>query len=327
MISPVALLKKSESRPWSGVRGGFTLVELVITIGIAAAVITAAVLALGAFQRARGTANLIAVVDIGSSRASSFFDLGTSTIQTWNAPSFGRRALAEEMRDVFLEDVAQSSAVFALARETNDSLRPDTLVVPVPAPSSPDQFRTALIAADASAGTVFSSETTILRRSDPSSTVPVNSSIFLIGPSSPESLNIRAIYEIDFVPITAGGNNAESGTYAAVRRYVGGALTFFYDVFYPADETVDILGGLAETRNAAFSPVARRFSDTEAASWFDTDRRPRAFYFFWWPDPGVSRLNGEILVQSFPVGDPREAYPNMAGRTAFFLTVPQFPSQ
>jgi type II secretory pathway pseudopilin PulG len=305
----------------------FTLVELLVTISIAALVITSAILALGALQRARETANLVAVVDIGSGLALSFYDLGQSTIQTWNAPSFGRRALADEMRDVFLDDVAQSTAVFALAREAHASLRPNTLAVPIPAPRTPDEFRAALVAAEASADTVFSTLTTVLRRSNSSDPIPVNSSIFLIGPSSPGSLNIRAIYEIDFVEIEESSNNPVAGIYATARRYVSGSLTFFYDVFYPADEVVTGNAGLAETRNAPFSPVARYFSDTEGSLWFETGRRPRAFYFFWWPDPGAGRLNGEIFAQSLATGDPRQDYPNMGRRTAFFLAVPQFPSQ
>lgn len=306
---------------------GFTLVELIVTVSIAVAVIASAVIAIGAFQRSRETSNLVAVVNIGSSRASTFFQMGTADIQTWNAPSFGRRALAEEMRDVFLDDVAQSSAVFALARESNETFRPGTLAVPVPAPSSPDDFRAALIAANASAASIFSSQSTVLRRADSSATLPVNSSIFLIGPSSHGTLNIRAIYEIDFVSIAAGGSNPSGGVYAAVRRYVDGTLTFFYDVFYPADETISTSGALAEQRTAPFSPVGRFFSDVDAASWFEGGRRPRAFYFFWWPDPGVPRLAGEIFSQSLPVGDPRQDYPNMGQRTAFFMVVPQFPSQ
>jgi hypothetical protein len=50
----------------------------------------------------------------------------------------------------------------------------------------------------------------------------------------------------------------------------------------------------------------------------------RPFYFVWWPDPTARHLGP--VPNTFATSDPRQAYNQMAGRTAFMFTVPMFPA-
>jgi hypothetical protein len=42
------------------------------------------------------------------------------------------------------------------------------------------------------------------------------------------------------------------------------------------------------------------------------------------PDPAARHLGA--VANTFPTSDPRQAYNQMAGRTAFMFTVPMFPA-
>jgi prepilin-type N-terminal cleavage/methylation domain-containing protein len=297
-------LLSRKNHPCGG-RRGFSLVELLITAAIAAAVITAAVLMYGAMTQNRDRIDAVAILDLPAQVLEDFYQLEDTLLQTWSAPSFGRRAVAEDLREVFLLDLADSIGVFVLSRATNATLRPlpGVLTVgPIP-PTTPNDFRALLTVFDGQAETIFAPYTT--------AAPGPNASLFLIGPSPPGNLIVRAVYEFDQLGSTTEGGEIP-GTYASVRRYAGGDLTAFYDVFFP--QAPPEFGPWA-----AFSPVARFFPAVG-------NTRP-PFYFIWWPDPAQTHIESEINLATFGVGDPRADYPNMGGRTAFFLVVPQFPSQ
>jgi hypothetical protein len=283
----------------------FSLVELLVTAALSAAVITAAVLLYGAMTQNRARIDAVAVLALPEQILADFYDLEDTLLQTWSAPSFQRRAVAEDLREVLLLDLADSIGFFVLSRPTNAVLRPLPGVIPVGVapPATPNQFLQLLMAADARAENVFAPY-------DGAAPGP-NASFFLLGPSPPGNLVVRAVYEFDQLTATTEGGGV-AGNYASVRRYAGGELTAYYDVFFP--EAPSEFGPWAP-----FSPVARFFPPVGQA-------RP-PFYFVWWPDPAQSHLEGEIRLHTFAAGDPRADYPNMGGRTAFFLVIPQFPSQ
>lgn len=275
--------------------------ELLVTAGIAAAVITTGVLLFGSITQARESMTSAVDVEIGNTVYSNFYGANATItkVQTVATPNFDRRALAEELRTFFFEDLQYSSAVFCLSRAGHTSLHPTFLNYTGTPPAIPNDFRTDLIAQDAAAGAIFTAYTT--------ASTGGNASIFLIQPSVSGNLTIRAIYDIDLVTTTN-----PAGTYASVRRYVGNTFTAYYDVFYPEQAADD-------PRTAPFTPLLRYFPSDAT--------KPKPFYFVWWPDPGIAPLNGDNRVETYASGDPRLDYLRMGDRTSFFMVVPQFPSQ
>lgn len=280
--------------------GGFTLMELLVTAGIAAGVITAAVMLYATVSSARNSMDSRVEVDIGDAAAAGFYELAAETnLLTWEAPNFGRRAMAEELRTSFLNDLKNTSGVFCLSRPGTTSLRWLDLPYSGNVPTTPNEFRQKLAEENPSATTVFSSYTTVPASND------TGLSIFLVGPSPAGSLSILAIYEVDLVAVAS-----PEGTYASVRRYIGSRFQEYYDVFYTEQNADD-------TRAAPFSPLVR---------YFPAEGSVPAFYFIWWPDPGVWPLQGEVYADTYASGDPRKDYLQMGNRTSFFMVVPQYPS-
>ncbi len=289
-------------------RVGFSLVELVVALAIGVAVITAGVLifqALGAGTRAGGT---YAFVTIGKPAMMNLYGIDAVGTDAFVAPNYARRAQADRLRDLFWEDVGRASAVFCLGRDELNDLRPTTITVPADfrgqVTDSPEAFRILL----ANAATFVSYR---------GASGAKNASIFILRPSiGPGELLVQAVYEVDFVEATS-----PAGTYASVRRYVGAALTDFYDVFYPAGAGA-----------VAFSPVVVAFERLARLGVDEgtvVDRlkvaRDAPFYFLWWPDPAVADLNA-ATTEAFDSTDPRAAYAAMGGRTSLFLVVPMFPA-
>lgn len=292
-------------------RGGFSLVELLVAVAIAACLITAAVMIFQNFASHGGARTSYATVSLGAARA-NFYGGAETTIDVYVAPSYGRAARAEAVREQFLADLQRASAVYCLGRAGLNTIRPASISVPAgfrgDSLDTPDAFR-ALI--DPS-GAVFAA----YRGASPAT----NASIYLLEPSeSASSLAVLAVYDVDLTPTTS-----PAGTYASVRRYVAGTLadSCYYDVFYPAS------GG-----TLAFNPLvvcferrARAVVGEGATERFKVATQ-RPFYFVWWPDPASFQLEA-FAGSGGPYGDldPRSAYAAMGGRTAFFMVVPMFPA-
>lgn len=295
-------------------RDGFSLVELLVTVGIAAAVLSTAVILFAAISSARSTGESSGVVEIGESVFTQFFpqDPPSTRVATFFAPNFGRTASAEELKELLLEDLKQANAVFCLGRTGHDSFRATS--IPLPSgfdPGSldtPGAFRSLLADVDPDTGMIFSGSRGVLPGN--------NLSMFVLAPSSlPGELNIRAIYEVDLVE-----TSTPPGVYASVRRYVGNTLSSFYDVFYPDRGEPYALSPLA----VCFEREVRAAVDEGA--FIDPFKRAseRPFYFVWWPDPAIAVYSSTDAT--FDSGDPRSNYSTIGEATSLFFVVPMFPS-
>lgn len=292
---------------------GFSLLELLFTAGIAALVLATAVIVYGAMVSARSNRDARLTIDLGETIATHFYDLDESQIQVWTAPNFGRAAVAEELREVFLDDLAGANAVFCLSRTTHDSLRPTTLSLTGVDPSrldTPDAFLTLL-------NSLYPAATGLHTPYRGAAPEP-NLSLFMLEPSpAATELAVRAIYELDLVEM-----DDPAGTYASVRRYVGGTITAYYDIFYPESDLA-----------AAFLPVTVMFERRNRLALDEGDEvnafkqaADRPFYFVWWPDPSRRFLEDSTINLALPSSDPRSFYSNMGNRSAFFFVLPMFPS-
>lgn len=305
--------------------GAFTLTEILVSLSIAAMVISAASLL---FQSIGANSKRLAAIvpfPIGTVAANNFFGLTASEISVYSAPNYGRASSAELLREVFWDDVGTATAVHCLARNSINTVRPASIPFP-PAPNpvrldTAEAFRLHLITEFPSASTIFL----------PYRNVPVatNGSIFIMGRSASETdIDMIAVYEIDFL---SSGNPA--GKYATVRRYEDGDLTDYYDAFFP-DPLEPVAG--AEPFQPLFVAFERRSrlgltevpgSHSAPDDWPDRFKvaRERPFYMIWWPDPSVPLLE-PATGWTGASSDPRSEYGHMAGRTSFMFTVPMFPA-
>ncbi|MBE2205752.1 MAG: hypothetical protein IAE94_15580 [Chthoniobacterales bacterium] len=290
-------------------RAGFTFVEIVVAISIAAGVIMVSVLAYGTISRS-GPARRQANVRLTVTNAINFYNSSNAVIAVSEAPSLASAAMAESMRERLVRDISTASAVCCLARNKPNipGLRPTNIALPtnfdIRGMVTPENFRTNLI--DRS-GEVYVSYA--------GATTATNLSIYILG-SSGYSTNVlvRAIYETDLVTVT----NSPPGVYATIRRYVGPTMTDYYHVFYPG-----------QTNN--FSPLAVFFEkeslgDTGTPSvdrYRQAENRP--FYLVWWPDPSRDNLASDYQPESLTNSSPRFVYSGMAGATSLFFVIPAFP--
>jgi hypothetical protein len=292
----------------------FTLVELVVAGAIAMAAITVAVIAFRTLTAAPRASSNDEDVTIGSAAMDAFYAETGDSIVAPSAPSAPQRAQAEVLRTRFYEDLRHASAVFCLGRTNVNTIHPSTIAVSGTfqgrAVGTPEDFRQVLAAADADAATIFEAY-----RGACTST---NGSIFILEPSASLSeLAVRAIYDIDLIATTS-----PLGVYASVKRFVGGSLTNYYHVFYPAGTALG---------NVAFNPLFVAFErNSRAAEGDDTIDRlkvaaGRPFYFIWWPDPAERSLLA-ASSGSYASSEPRASYPAMGGRTSFFFVVPMMPA-
>lgn len=294
---------------------GFTFVELLVTVGIAAAVITVAVLVYGTVSRSNNHSVYGAVALPAGTLAALYSGTSTNnTVQAYFAPNYGRTEKAELLRESLYNDIAHASAVFCLARTGLSSIRPLTFPINSSADfrqcDSAEAFRLLLAAQVPASATVFSSYR--------GAAAATNLSIFVIMPSdNAPYLTVRAVYELDFVSTTS-----PAGTYASVRRFQGESCTDFYDVFYPTS-----------VLTAAFAPTVVQFerkarSGTVDGNTVDQFKRAanRPFYFVWWPDPAMTTLTSDNPANAYNLSDPRTSYAGVAGRTSFFMVLPMFPA-
>lgn len=308
---------------------GFTAAEMLVATAIAAAVIGAATLAYSTVMRGQRQLTGIATVRLPSGAQNNFYAINSTNITSYTAPNFGCVARAESMREKFVADTAQAIGVYCLYRANNtwNTIRPAT--IPSPAYGTvldtPEAFRAYLATAVPASATVFTSYRNY-------GTTP-NVSIFILGYSANAStIPVLAVYDMDFVQATnPNGNGTVIGTYAAVRRYVSGALTSYYDVIYP------VATGQTESWAPPVVAFERRSRLAVAEGSTSIDRfkvaAEQPFYFIFWPDPAadslaipLNALPGGTLNGGFATTDPRRAYNHMAGRTSFMFTVPLFPS-
>lgn len=277
--------------------------------------ITAAVILFAAIASARSDGESSGAVTIGQSLFTQFYpqDPPNERINTFFAPNYGRTAAAEDLREMFWNDLQYSNAVFCLGRTGNASFRTTSLAIPsglqIATVDTPGRFRELLVALDSGNETIFTGNRGVLPGT--------NLSIFILSPSSlPDSLAVRAIYEVDFVTTTT-----PSGVYATVRRYVGNTLSGYYDIFYPTRGGQDYsLSPLA----VAFERKVRETLDEGVAINRYKVAAERPFYFVWWPDPAIAIY--PTLDATLAESDPRSGYPDNGEATSLFFAVPMFPS-
>ncbi|MGH8046394.1 MAG: hypothetical protein ACREKL_04040 [Chthoniobacterales bacterium] len=308
-------MKPAVKRPrarWLPLRAAFSLIELLVGVAITAAVITASVMIYQNLAASGGSRSSYGTVAVGASLPVFYGGTATS-LDAYFAPSYGRAAAAEIVRDQFIEDLQSANAVFCLGRAGANAIHPTTVAVSSSfrgdSLDSPEAFRALLASAVPASASVF----TAYR----GASAATNASIFILMPSdSATALSVLSVYDIDLTPTTS-----PAGTYASVKRYQSGTLTDYYDVFYAAS------GG-----TVAFRPLVVCFERSVRRSLVEGDAIDRLkqaaqqpFYFVWWPDPAAPTLEA-FSTPAYAADDPRASYAAMGGRTAFFFTVPMFPS-
>lgn len=318
--SASTIVKTSKSEfPGKTATGGFSLVEILVASSMAVVVLGTASLLYQTISMNQRRMSEFGPVAVGANQVANYYDgeaTGT-TVDTYIAPHYGRSARAEILREKFWDDVRHANAVFCLARNGLNNIRPDFITIPTGFDmrdvDTPELFRLFLESAIPSSIGVFQNS-----RGAPD--YP-NSTIFVLQPSEyTEFLTVRAVYEIDVQTITNGANT--EGHYALVRRYAFGTRTHYYDVYYHADN-----GGVGSFQ-PVFASLERRERLSVSESSYDLFKvaRDMPFYLIWWPDPGVPNLLGENVANSASISSPLSVYGDMAGKTSFLFTVPVFPA-
>jgi hypothetical protein len=292
--------------------------SLVSALGVS--IIGAGVLAFRAISTQQRRISDYGNVELGSAALANLYGLNATRINTWHAPNYGRAIRADQLRDVFHEDIEVASAVYCLPRAGRSGVRPTSIPLASTVRGvdidTPAAFFNVLAAADASTSSTFATFQGI-----PPANAK-NASVFVIQPtdnSTPTELAVRCIWEIDIIPVST---SSASGTYATVRRYVGIQLTYYYDVFYRDDAST------FGPPIVSFERAARSLSGT--SGFYQADLHP--FYFVWWPDPASPTLrpNGaaaplDASGAAISGGDFRAAYATHYGQTPYFFVVPMFP--
>ncbi len=285
-----------------------------MALAIAAGIISTAVVAYQAATQASNRSRSFGTVELSEDVLFDFYGLSGYYVETYFAPSYGRVAQAEVLRDAFYEDIAYASAVYCLGRSQPATSAQRPSVIPIEPNydarrlDTPEAFRLFLAEAVPATDVVFSAYR--------GASASPNLSIYILMPSDSSSeLWVRATYEVDFVTSVS-----PAGTYASVRRYQGTTCTDYYDIFYPA-----------ATGTVAFRPLVANFErrarqvNVEGSADLLKLAANRPFYFIWWPDPAMPELQS-LSVDAYDAADPRSAYAAMIGRTSFFLVAPMFPA-
>jgi len=269
---------------------GFTYVELIVAISIAAGVLTAAVMAFGTISGTKIVSIRSENITLGTSVLTNFFASTNPLISVPQAPNYGALAQAEIMRERLHQDLSSSVASFLLGRDGLNSTRVETITFTNDGRTimTPMAFRGLLT----NSSDFSSSATNALQT--------VNSSLYILNASTTnDTLRIRCVYETDFVPIAS-----PLGVYASVRRYQGVQLTDYYHIFYPGQTNT-------------FRPAGYVFNRGTV----NGVNVSRPFYLLWWPDP-LARLLPSVTSG----GQARAGYTNMANQTPYFFVIPAFPA-
>jgi prepilin-type N-terminal cleavage/methylation domain-containing protein len=315
---------------------GFSLVELVVASSIAAAVFGAGAILFHTLSVHQNRHSSFTPVTLGNIAVDNYYpinDVSDGQIDAYEAPNYGRAAMAENLRDIFWADMRYATAVYCLGRDVLNTYRPSSIPLPLSKDAreldSPEAFRLHLATVATSTAAIF----TTWRGSSTQN----NGTIFILEPSGfTDSLAVRAVYEID-IQATA----KPLGTYASVRRYNSGDLSDFYDVFYTAERSREsnvLLDGagnplpLVPNAMEVFKPLFVFHEREERLSLAETDydkfknAKDMPFYFIWWPDPAANGLIGETVPAADYASNPTlTAYGNMGGKSAFMFTVPMIP--
>ena len=290
----------------------FTLVELLIAGAIGAAIITAAVVGFGIISNLSsesGSTN----VELPGGAITDLYGADSSFITVGANPNYFQGVQARLLKDRLVRDSAAGTAIFCLGRNFRGSPAIRPLSLPVQqntdfrTNTSPDAFRSTF---SAQLGAFPSGQSGALNWAR-------NASIFVLGTldnvlQTSNNLAVLAVYEVDFVATT----EPAGGTFASVRRFSGtnnAVPTDYYHAFYR---------GEANGANG-FRPLAAFFPRAAAGgggAFALATNRP--FSFVWWPDPLVSKLEGEAVPSGSSVPG---SYANMGDRTGLFFVLPTFP--
>ena len=317
---------------------GYTTAELLIVVMLSAIVMGAMVVSYGTLTRSQPNVNSFATVPLGVDRDVNFFGENKATRDTCVAPHYGTLAVAENLREEFNTDVLSATAVFCLPRDAMNTYRPATIPYNPTLHGeldTPQKFRAHLIAAGGVSASLFRDYRNPLNTT---ATAPsMNASIFILGYSKVENqLKVNAIYEIDVIRFI--GAAEPQGYYASVRRYSEDSRGSSYALVYAAGYEVFFPPSIQSPTSATqwatdgFTPLFVTFERSTRRSIVESPETinrfkaaaERPFYFIWWPDPAARHLGPQPNTLS--TTDPRQAYNQMAGRTAFMFTVPMFPA-
>ena len=197
-------------------RGGFSLSEIIVTIGLSTIFFSAAALIYQNITVNRKALASIETISLGATDTLSntaiqnLYGLDENELEVYSAPNYGRTAMAVSLSENFLDDMAQSSAVYCLGRNGLNTMRPTTISYPDGSATldTPEAFRQHLLTVDATAAAVFVAYDTISTAED--------ATVFMIKPGeSATELGVVAVYDIDIIPVT-------QGNYVSVRRYEEG---------------------------------------------------------------------------------------------------------
>ena len=319
-------------RPQSS-RQGFSLLELLIVASLCAIVFTTGSLAYRAVAQNQRRATTFQTVTLTSAVAGNFFpDTTSDTIDSYTAPNYGRATAANLMRNLFHEDAASSSAVFALPRTGNiNEIRERTLTIGARQPAdydTPAKFLVLLnsLTTTSSRAIVFNSYRGAPADSITTGTVTnyqTNGTVFVLQPSgSTSEIWVRAVYEIDYVAFADSSNGNMPCVHASVRRYVNSILTNFYDVIYPQSTLAEVGVPFVHFERAVRSNLV----ESSVTKWKAAGNQP--FYLMWWPDPAMPRLKGTAVFGGTPTyasSTVQADYAKHEGQTSFTFVVPQFP--
>ncbi len=328
--------------------GGFSLAELVVVAGLAAAVFSTAALAFRTITMHQKRSTAYQEIALGPAITKAFFDNPTGKLDVYTAPNYGMTARADIMRGIFWDDIAHASAVYCLPRpritvdtatSTNDKVRGVNYLHPknidVTAASGqapfvgtsldhPNAFR-ALLAAKAPVDSATNPFPFLNDYRGVPATTDVNGSIFILQMSNNDyTLSVRAIYDLDLLDVA----DPLGSTYACVKRFDGDTLTNYYDVLYPGpgnDQGPTMFGPAfacfeRSVRKAFTEPTGVA---TQANAFKRASDRP--FYFAWWPDPACPRLAGVATGTTYAASDARSYYAKHEQQTSWMFTFPMFP--
>lgn len=317
---------------------GFTSVELLLVLALSAMILGGAVVSYGTLMRSQPSVSSMVAVPLGITRSQNFYGTSSATVDVGMAPQYGALSLAEELREQFLTDTLSATAVYCLPRDSMNTWRPSVIAYNSTTDDeldTPQKFRAHIIARAGVSSSLYRDYRNPL---NDGTLVPQNASIFVLGYSKYSGyLKVNAIYDIDLIRFT--GATEPNGIHASVKRYADAAssltpstLTYMggYDVFFPP--SIPSPTSPSQWATDGFTPLfitferASRLALRETPATIDRFKRAseRPFYFIWWPDPSARHL-GQI-ANTLATTDPRQAYNQMAGRSAFMFTVPMFPA-
>jgi len=300
----------------------FSLTEVMIASSIAACLITGVALIMSSIgSNLQNQKSNSIKVNIGHKLAKAYYNINSESVNSYNAPNYGRAASADRLKSKFNDDISDSSAVFCLGRDEVNTIRP--VYIPLDNDidarmlDSPEAFRKHLASVMTQSQSVFKSWRGVSQFK--------NGSIFILSNSGFDGfIAVRAVYDIDFHRTTS-----PEGTYASVKRYSWNQLTDYYDIFYPAV----ILEKSFSSIFSFYEKRTRRILEEQEFEKFKMARE-MPFYFIWWPDPTFKFGNGSLLAYSHLSEISSEdsnnnhelSYGKLAYRSNYFFTVPLSPS-